>query len=191
MKNILIPFLFLNLLSIEICAAEKGWQRIENTLYSLVVPSDWEPRNGSPRMEPGRREARGFELRYLAWNTPIRKLEDMPKTIGLDIQSYRKLDDGSITISELEKLTIFNVRSREVLFSSDDELRLSILKDSREMDGSIEHYRKFYLMRRNGKQIHQLYISLTEEHYRSNPEIKDMIKKILDSFTVKTPRTQQ
>lgn len=125
-------------------AGTGDWQKIENALYSIEVPAGWAPQDGSPKMEPGRREARGFELRYLSWRSPIHSAEDLPDVVGMYIQSYRKLDGSPITISELEKLTVFNYVSREVLASSEGSLLLSVQRDSREMDqcGSFGYGRR-------------------------------------------------
>jgi len=166
-------------------AGTGDWQKIENALYSIEVPAGWAPQDGSPKMEPGRREARGFELRYLSWRSPIHSAADLPDVVGMDIQSYRKLDGSPITISELEKLTVFNYVSREVLASSEGSLLLSVQRDSREMDGHIERYRHFYLMKQAGRQIHQVSVSLTEKKYQAEPEIRELIRRMLDSFVVK------
>lgn len=175
------------LLSMPAFLHAKGgeWQLIDNSLYRLKVPADWGPQDGSPRMEPGRREARGFELRYLAWQSPARSIEEFHNSIGIEIQSYRKLNVEDLTIDELEKLTIHNYQSREVVQDNPDRRLLSLLITSPNWDEGTTDFRIFYLMVKKGKQIHQLQLTTTEKRYRADSQARAVIRQILGSFEAK------
>ena len=70
-----------------------GWKVIKNSLFCVTLPDDWVPIEGMPGdgTEPGRREARGFLIRYFAWNTPLKDKKDIPNHLGIEIDLYEKL----------------------------------------------------------------------------------------------------
>lgn len=101
---------YLCLLAFMLCcflvkASNADWRKIENSLYTLELPLSWVPMQGMPGdgTKPGEREARGYHLYYLAWQTPVKSKEDIPNCIGIDIQTYRKLDNGLLSVKDIEQ----------------------------------------------------------------------------------------
>lgn len=132
-------------------------------------------------MVPGEREARGFKIRYLAWRKPTTYKERI-ESINLMIQSYSRPGGAPASISEMEKLLIINASSKEMISDSGTEKIYSVIKKSKEMDGSIVAFRRFYLFSEKEGQVHVLEVSTTDSYYQSRLETRLIIKKILDSF---------
>ncbi len=182
------------LLALGICclgtkAGNVEWQKIENSLYTVELPVSWIPMQGMPGdgTKPGEREARGYHLYYFAWQTPVKTKEDIPYCIGIDIQTYRKLDNTSLSVKDIEKAVVVSVSPvRREVSSSKDELRIIVLKESKEMDGSIIKYRVYYLLKKGGIGVHCVQISLRDELVENRLSTEKLIKRILDSFTVKS-----
>ena len=185
---------YLCLLAFVLCcsfvkAVNADWRKIENSLYTLELPVSWVPMQGMPGdgTKPGEREARGYRLYYFAWQTPVKSKEEIPNCIGIDIQTYRKLDNSSLSVKDIEESVVAPVsRIRNEISSSKDELCIVVLKDSKEMDGSIIKYRRYYLLKQAGMGVHCVQISLRDELVKDKPATDALIKRILDSFTVKS-----
>lgn len=170
-------------------AGNADWRKIENRFYSLELPVSWVPMQGMPGdgTEPGEREVRGYHLYYFAWQTPVESTKEIPKCIGIDIQTYRKSDNSSLSVKDIEKAVVVPVSPiRNGISSLKDELRIVVLKDSKEMDGSIIKYRRYYLLKQAGIGVHCVQISLRDELVKSKPATEKLIKRIMDSFTVKS-----
>ena len=170
-------------------AGNADWKKIENSLYTLELPLSWVPMQGMPGdgTKPGEREARGYRLYYLAWQTPVEGKEDIPNCIGIDIQTYRKLDHSLLSVKDIEQAVVAGTWIRNEISSLKDEWRIVALKDSKEMDGSIIKYRTYYLLKQAGRGVHCVQISLRDELVKGKPTTEKLIKRILDSFTVKCP----
>jgi len=169
-------------------AENSDWRKIENSLYTLELPGSWIPMPGMPGdgTKPGERDARGYHLHYLAWQTPVKSKEEIPYCIGVDIQTYQKLDKTPLSVRDIEKAVIIPISpNRNEICSLKNELRLLVLKDSREMDGSIIKYRIYYLLKEAGRGVHCVEISLRNELLKEKPETEKVIERILNSFTVK------
>lgn len=173
-------------------ASDKGWQKVENSFYSLELPSQWKPQNGMPGdgTEPGTRDARGFHLHYFVWCTPVKTREEIPDCIGIDIQSYEKIDKTPVSVRDIETMVILASFSsfpstKTEIFSSEDELQLIVLQDSKEMDGSTVRYRRYCLLKQAGIGVHFVEVSCRDELVKRKPETEKMIKRILKSFAVK------
>lgn len=93
--------------------SDNGLKIITNKLYSICIPAEWEPMSGMPGdgINPGERDIKGFHLFYWAWSTPIKNIEDIPKTIGIDIQSYQKTDNKTLSVEEIEQLEMSLISS--------------------------------------------------------------------------------
>lgn len=169
-------------------AGDKGWQKIENSFYSLELPAHWKPQEGMPGdgTKPGTRDARGFHLYYFAWQTPVKTKEEMSDCMGIDIQTYEKIDKTPVSVREIEKAVIIPpfVSRKEITLPSGG-LRIVVLKDSKEMDGSTVRYHKCYLLKKAGIGVHCVAISFREDLIKRKPDTEKDVKRILDSFTVK------
>ena len=185
-----IGILFLLLLCTFAEAADKSWIKIENKLYSLELPSHWKPMEGMPGngTEPGERDVNGFHLYYFAWWTPITDVKEIPNCIGIDIQTYEREDKTPLTLKEAEDIetTLSGGRfcSKTKTYSSKDKMRFVIVKDSKELDGSIVRYRVFYLLKQAGIRVHCAKIDLRDELFCREPHIEKMIERIFNSFKV-------
>ncbi|WP_080904328.1 hypothetical protein [Parabacteroides sp. Marseille-P3160] len=167
-------------------------RKIINSLYSIELPLQWEPMKGMPGdgTIPGEREIKFFHLYYLAWSTPIRSLEDRFHTISLDIQSYQRTDGNPLSVKDVEELSLSKLNSPNIAILKKIDLkgkarqrRLVLIKNSKEMDGSIVKYRDFYLMQKNRNIVHCVNVCLREKQYHvsGTPSI---IEDILDSFSI-------
>lgn len=186
MKQI-VPLLLLLLVSMNLKAENGKWRKIKNKLYSLELPAEWKPQNGMPGdgYEPGRREAAPYIIHYFAWSKPFKSKDDAPTLIGIDIQTYEKQDGSVMSMDEARKRTILSWdRIEKTLHSSSDELRCTAIGTSKEMDGSMVNYRRFYLLKKKGNRVHCISLSLREKFYKESPDMQNLISHILDSFKV-------
>lgn len=175
-------------------ANAQEWRKIKNKFYSLELPDSWKPQEGMPGngVEPGEREARGYHLYYFAWRIPVKTREEMLDCIGIDIQTYKKIDKTPLTVRDIEKAVILPLfssfpSSKTETYSSKDELRLTVLRNSKEMDGSAVRYRCYYLLKQSGIGVHCMEISFRDDLLKRKPETKKLVKRILDSFVVGRP----
>lgn len=53
---------------------------------------------------------------------------------------------------------------------------------SKEMDGSSIAYRDFYLLAEKNGLVHVLNINVVCGYYQSSPEVRKVVKRIMDSF---------
>lgn len=139
-------------------------------------------------VNPGERNIKGFHLFYWAWNTPIKSKEDLPKTIGIDIQSYQKNNNKVSSVEEIEQLEMSLASSSAIkktnIWPTKGQKRFFIVKNSREMDGKIVTYRVYYLFQQSGNIVHCIKISLKEELAKQSDQ-QNKIEKILNSFNAK------
>lgn len=171
--------------------SDNGLKIITNKLYSICIPAEWEAMSGMPGdgINPGERDINGFHLFYWAWSTPIKNIEDIPKTIGIDIQSYQKTDNKTLSVEEIEQLEMSLISSpapikKNNIWPTKEQKRFFIIKDSKEMDGKTVTYRTYYLFKQNKNIVHCIKISL-RNNLAEQSEINEKIKEILDSFNVK------
>lgn len=168
-------------------AEDLEWRKIENSLYTIELPAYWVPMPGMPGdgTKPGERDARGYHLHYFAWQTPVKSKEEIPYCMGIEIQTYQKLDKTPLSVKDIEKIVVVPISPvRNEICSLKDELHLVVLKDSREMDGSIIKYRIYCWLKKVGIGVHCVQISLRNEFLEKKPETEKIIKRILNSFTV-------
>lgn len=64
------------------------------------------------------------------------------------------------------------------------EEKLFAIGTSKEMDGSMVDYRRFYLLKKKGNRVHCISLSLREKFYKESPDMQNLISHILDSFKV-------
>lgn len=186
MKKILLLLVLLSS-SIGLKAGDGKWKVIKNKLYSIEFPSDWVPQPGMPGngFEPGKREVGPYIIYYFAWYTPVKSREDIPKCIGIDIQTYEKKDGAAIPLDEAQKLTIRPLnRIEEKMYSSSDELRYTATQTSKEMDGSFVKYRIFFLLKKKNNRAYCIRLDLREELYKKNTNLKEVLLHILNSFSI-------
>lgn len=171
--------------------SNNGLRTINNKLYSINIPFEWKPISGMPGdgINPGEREINGFHLFYWAWSTPIKSKEDIPKTIGIDIQSYQKADNKISSVKEIEQLEMSLVSSLTPVKKTNiktikDQKLFFLIKDSKEMDGEIITYRVYYLFQQSGKIVHCIKISLRNK-LAEQSDMNEKIKKIFTSFNAK------
>lgn len=177
----------LGLFCLMVHAANGEWKKIKNSLYSLEVPSSWGPAQGMPGdgIEPGERDAREYHLHFFFWHSPVNSREDIPSCVGVEVQTYEKLDKSPLSVRDIEKAVLASrYPDRKETRSSPDELRFLIIKDSKEMDGSMVKYRKYYLLKKTGLKVHCVDITLRDELIKKQPDIEKQVQRILNSFTV-------
>lgn len=182
MKRLYSYIIFVLFLNITIVNAKDRdeWQKISNSFYSLEVPPEWRPCDGSPEMIPGERNAKGFKIHFLAWWKPS-TYEERNKTIGLDIQSYARPDGNPVSLSEMEKLIFINV-DKDIISDSKTEKIYSVVRKSKEMDGSTKAYRYIYVLSEKDGMVHVLNISTSDSYYQSSSDVRRIIKRIMDSI---------
>lgn len=146
---------------------DNGWKTIDNKLYSIKIPSNWEPMAGMPEkgINPGERKMKDFHLFYWAWSTPIKSKDDFLKTVSVDIQSYQKEDLSSLSVESIEDLEMSLVQSltpikKTNIWPIKDQKRFFIIKDGKEMDGEVIKYRIYYLFQQSDNIVHCIKISL-------------------------------
>ncbi|MBX9087309.1 hypothetical protein [Bacteroides cellulosilyticus] len=164
-----------------------GWKVIKNSLFCVTLPDDWVPIEGMPGdgTEPGRREARGFLIRYFAWNTPLKDKKDIPNHLGIEIDLYEKLDKSDVTLPYIEKkVALLNALSVEILASSNEAKSFIVFRNSKEMDGSTVRYRSYYLLKKRGLQILCAQISMRDNLIKSKPDVEEVVRKILNSIAL-------
>jgi hypothetical protein len=167
-------------------------KRISNHLYSFSVPAHWEPATGmtGDGTVPGERDMGPYHLYHLQWSTPIKRIEDIPQTIGVFIESYERIDKSPVSLKEIEALELLKLDKasellrKEVIYEDAIQKRFMILKNSKEMDGRTVKYRVNYLLYKNGDMVHCITVSSSEEQYLF-PETPVVVKDILDSFSPK------
>jgi hypothetical protein len=182
--------LFFILTVYSFASGEGDKKKISNHLYSFSVPAHWEPATGmtGDGTIPGERNMGPYHLYYLQWNTPIKRIEDIPGTVGVFIESYQRIDKLPISLGEIEALELLKLDkaskflSKEVIYEDTIQKRFMILTNSKEMDGRMVKYRVNYLLHRNGDIVHCMTISSSEKQYLF-PGTSVIAKDILDSFS--------
>ncbi|MCD8181839.1 MAG: hypothetical protein LUE99_00710 [Bacteroides sp.] len=100
-----LSLLVLLWVSISVEAVNDDWRVIKNELYSLELPSGWIPQQGMPGngCAPGTRKVKPYIIYYFAWHSPIKDKNDFPHCVGIDIQTYEKLDASTVSLDEAKK----------------------------------------------------------------------------------------
>lgn len=194
-KYIIIAVLFFSLCSF---AGNGGgiWNKIDNKLYSLKLPSHWIPEQaGSEQadpMIPKERDASsiGYHLYYLRWGTPWNE-KTITDRVFIFIESYQKLDKTPVSIKAIEDLEMKKTSSPIKLCNKEDiwpqkgQRRFFITIECQEMDGQIVRYRVYYLLQKSRDKVHCVSFRMRDAYAQKHPEEVNVVKKIMDSFVVK------
>jgi len=176
-------------------------KKIDNKLYSFSVPADWEC--GIPEKvkdcdcsAPFERDVRIYtdylyHLYYLQWRSP-----DKDSNISVVIQTYQRKDSVPVTIKEIEfiiretnkqvdfireidkKDSIYKKNQKRIIIKKKDEI-LNVITGNK----LVNSYQTYSLVESKGR-VHCLCIYAEEKKYLL-PEIQQIIKDILNSFTAK------
>lgn len=171
---------------------DDGFRTIDNKLYSISIPSTWVPMQGMPGdgTNPGERDLSDkLHVFYWAWQVPVKSKEEIPKCVGIDIQSYQRTDNKELTVDEMVPLEMSRVYSITAVKKTDmrspkNQKRFFLIKDGKEMNGESVVYRVYYLFQQSGNIVHCITISLRDE-LAQQPGKKEEIEKIMDSFKAK------
>ena len=193
--------IFYSLLFLLCCSFTKQhneeWKEISSKFYSITLPCHWSTKNEKGNgIIPEERDARsiGCHLYYLIWETPLINFrEDLPNHVLCFIESYQKTDKASpITLKEVEELEMKKISgpirlcSKTKIKSDKNQERFVIVQESQEYDKTWNTYRVYYLLQQDDDIVHCVTIRLRENYAKKNPVKIEEIKRILDSFTIKT-----
>ena len=76
--------------------------------------------------------------------------------------------------------------SKTKIKSDKNQERFVIVQESQEYDKTWNTYRVYYLLQQDDDIVHCVTIRLRENYAKKNPAKIEEIKRILDSFTIKT-----
>lgn len=203
MKKLFIPlfasFLLL-VLSMSAMSAEKppkGKKVIENKLYSLVIPDDWTPfKFQKEDGTPFERNGGPYYLYVFHWQSPIDK-NNFTDGYSIFLQSYERLNGEAATMADMEEEIrrnndipghVSNVKRTELKAKAGQKRILITRKGdavSADKGTSYRQERIYYLIQPDGKRMHLLSLSLTEDYYKRQPDADRLIQEIFDSFRVK------
>jgi hypothetical protein len=184
-------FIYIAILLFTICSFTDSKDKnikISNKLYSLSVPSNWDPFiiGNSDGYIPGERDLRLYHLYYLGWHTPIKSKDDIPNIINLSIESYRSKDRPSISIQEIDEIEtsrVVGLIDKTYISQNDSQKRFIITNQSQEPDGSTAKYYSVYALYKSKNIVHCVKINSRENQYIL-PETQKIINDILNSFSV-------
>lgn len=207
MKKLLLCLalpLFLLTMSVPAFAKDKtgkGEKVIENKLYSITLPSDWEP--GSLQNKDGtpyERNAGPYHLYIFQWNSP--KKGKFFDGYGIFLQSYERRDGKAVTMADMEKEIqrnnsisgVSDVKRSEQKAKPGQKQILITRKGQNYSEDKGWVYiqeRIYYLIYPDGQRMHLLKLFVTEDFYQRQSNAEKLIQKIFASFRVKgTPPSQ-
>lgn len=201
MKNLLLYLsipLFLLTMSAPTLAKDKTGKAekvIENKLYSITLPSDWEP--GSLQKKDGtpyERNAGPYHLYVFQWNSP--KKGNLFDGYGIFLQSYERRDGKAVTMADMEEEIrrnnsisgVSNVKRTELKAKPGQKLILITRKGQNYSEDKGWIYlqeRIYYLIQPDGKRMHLLKLFVIEDFYQRQSDAEKLIQKIFASFRVK------
>jgi hypothetical protein len=197
MHSKLYVLLSVTLLALCSFTNDANEKRISNKLYSFSVPSDWKPfvTDKTDGFVPGERDTRLWHLHYLAWETPVQSDGDFSKVMGINIQSYQRIDGAPISLAELEDIEMSRYKAPDESLSVLDKTELPVKPNQRgyvlktkeiAIDrGAVTHHISYgvYMLCKGKDIVHCVSIRASESQYLL-PETQTIIKDILDSFSV-------
>lgn len=175
-----------------------GWKTIENDLYSISIPADWEsfPPGEGDGIHPYERDGGPYHLYYIAWVAPEKRTRtEFLNAPSLSIESCYRLDGSSLSMETIEawkmkagEPPLARNAVRTELKARPGQKRYMVVKEGRTVSvgGSGWHKdRSFSLIQKEGKLVHYLDLTVGEEYWQKHPEMHQFIAKVLDSFRVK------
>jgi hypothetical protein len=180
-------------------------KKISNKLYSFSVPENWKPNlppgESGDGFIPKERDAYKYHLYYLSWNSPSKSDENL---ISLNIESYKRLDNQSIAIKEIEDVEMekmkqaekkgyLKILERKEVSAKANQKRFIIKEESKVFDVQkgerMVKHSKIYLLQKKGNIVHCVHIFVNEEQYLL-PETQGVINDILHSFSVNSNKSK-